>query len=74
MNEQDKLGEHVHRDTETLMALGIFMTVMSLPVLVATIWAGPPFDQVVNFVAGLTLLGIGLGMLYKGRTALRRFR
>ncbi len=74
MSEQEKNGEHVRRDTETLMALGIFMTVMSLPVIVATIWAGPPFDKVVNFIAGLTLLTIGGGMMYKGRTALRRFR
>lgn len=65
-------GVHDKRDAETLIALGLFMVVMATPVILATPWAGPPYDQVVNFGAGATLLAIGVAMLYKGRRGKRK--
>lgn len=64
--------KHTRRDAETLIALGLFMVVMALPVMLGTIWAGHGFSQAVNFIAGFVLFAIGAGMCYKGRRDMRR--
>ena len=50
------------RDAETQIALGIFVTVISIPVLVGTFWANSFRAMVVNLAAGAVLLGVGLAM------------
>lgn len=63
---------HTRRDAETLIALGLFMVVMALPVMLGTFWAGHGFTQAVNFLSGFVLFGVGAGMCYKGRRDLRK--
>jgi hypothetical protein len=67
-------GEHTRRDAETLIALGLFMVTMSLPVMVGTIWAGHGYSQAVNFISGLVLFAVGAGMTGKGWRDLRRLK
>ena len=54
------------RDSETQMALGVFIFVLSLPVLLGTLWADGMHARVVNIVAGVVLLGIGVGLFGYG--------
>ena len=58
--------DHTRRDSETQIVLGAFVSVIALPVLVGTFWAETPHARIVNIVAGLVLLGIGLGMVAWG--------
>ncbi|HOZ48002.1 MAG TPA: hypothetical protein PLO37_25785 [Candidatus Hydrogenedentes bacterium] len=48
------------RDAETQIALGAFVTVLAVPVLIGTHWASTTPQMVVNLLAGLVLLGIGV--------------
>ncbi|MCA9426802.1 MAG: hypothetical protein H6752_16975 [Candidatus Omnitrophica bacterium] len=72
MNENEKSekeirdGEHSRRDAETQTVLGIFITVMSIPVLVGTLFAQRSHAMVVNVVAGLALLAVGVIMMVAG--------
>jgi hypothetical protein len=59
---------HTKRDAETLFVLGLFVTVLAVPVLIGTIWAQTGIQTVVNLVAGIILLGIGVGMVLRGRS------
>ena len=55
-------GRHAKRDAETYIVLGAFVTLISIPVLIGTFFAERPHAQVVNAVAGLVLLGVGVGI------------
>lgn len=57
---------HTRRDAETQMILGAFVTVISIPVLIGTFWATTPHARIVNVVAGLVLLGVGLAIALWG--------
>ena len=74
MEPAEQQGEHAQRDGETLLMLGGFMAVLSLPVMLATIWAGHGFAQVVNFAAGFVIFAIGTAMMYRGWRGLKRLR
>ena len=54
--------------------LGLFVTMLSLPVLVGTLWAEKLSAQVVNAVAGLVLLAVGLVMAVFGASRRRKLR
>ena len=71
MAEQDreqnaKQHQHARRDAETQMALGLFLSVISVFVLIGTFWADTTRAIVVNLVFGLILLAIGAGMALWG--------
>ena len=60
------------RDVDTLRALGLFMTLFSLAVLAGSFWPMSVGARVVNTVAGLILLGCGVGFLAWARSTLKR--
>lgn len=62
----DDNDRHATRDSESLMMLGGFMTLLSLPVLAGTMYAETTRAMVVNVVAGLVLLAIGVGFFMRG--------
>ena len=69
----EPLGDaHLRRDGETLLALGGFMTVLSIPVLIGTAFAVREHAMIVNAVAGGVLLLAGLGFLFRGWWTLRK--
>ena len=53
-------GQFAKRDAETQMVLGSFVTLIAIPVLIGSFWATTTRARVVNVVAGLVLLGIGV--------------
>lgn len=65
--------QHTRRDAETQIALGIFVTAISLPVLLGTFWADSLKAVVVNVAAGLVLLGVGVAMALWGVMTRRTF-
>lgn len=67
-------GKHTQRDAETQTALGIFVIVISLPVLVGTFWAVRPHAMAVNVIAGFVLLGVGVALVVWGRVTAKKFR
>lgn len=62
------------RDAETETYLGLFITILSIPVLVGTAWAANYRQAVVNAAAGVVLLCIGLGAIVWGRFTARRVK
>ena len=62
----DKHGQFKKRDAESQIVLGSFVTLISIPALIGTYWAKTPHARVVNVVAGLVLLGIGLALALIG--------
>lgn len=68
--EQQKVDPHQHtrRDAETQMALGAFVSFISIFVLIGTFWADDTKAIVVNMIAGSVLLGIGVVMALLGFT------
>ncbi len=66
-DDQKQTPDHKNRDAETMKMLGLFMGILSLPVLLATFWAGMPFAMGINFLSGLILLGVGIGFYLRGK-------
>ena len=65
--------DYRQRDAASFLMLGTFFAVMGSLVLVGTFWTLERMHaMVVNLVAGLLLLAIGLGMLALGARARRR--
>ncbi len=58
--------QHLKRDSETQMMLGLFITILSIPVIIGTFWAETFRQTVVNLVAGLVLTAIGVGIMVWG--------
>jgi hypothetical protein len=75
-NEPQKQAEaptdHSKRDAETQKVLGIFITYISIPVLIGTYWAENARAMIVNATAGLVLLAIGIGMAVWGAKTSKR--
>ena len=67
MTDKSTGGRHTKRDAESLIALGIFLIVLAVPVLIGTIWAEGNMQRVINVVAGMIVGGIGVAMLLRGR-------
>ncbi|HDP35964.1 MAG TPA: hypothetical protein ENN29_12740 [Candidatus Hydrogenedentes bacterium] len=65
---EDNEARLAQRDAETQMALGIFISILAVPVLIGSFWADDMHSRVVNITAGAVLLGIGLGLLGYGWT------
>lgn len=63
---------HDKRDAETLVALGSFMIILSIPVLIGTAYAEDAFAKVVNVVCSLILFAIGSGFTFRGWTGLKK--
>lgn len=78
MTEEKKQQEpehHLHytkRDAETQTALGIFISVISIPVVIGTFWAQTPRAMVVNAIAGCVLLAIGITLVVWGRRTIKK--
>ncbi|HEO72677.1 MAG TPA: hypothetical protein ENN80_15575 [Candidatus Hydrogenedentes bacterium] len=66
--------KHLKRDSESQTMLGIFVTVLSVPVLIGTFWAENTRQVVVNIAAGVVLMLIGIGVTTWGRVTARRAR
>lgn len=65
--------ETLKRDSETNMAVGLFLFVLSLPVLLGTFWAlDRPRAAVVNAVCGGVLFLIGAGVIFYGWLGVRK--
>lgn len=63
---EDNKARLAKRDAETQMALGIFISILAIPVLIGSIWAPAIHARIVNIIAGVILLGIGLAFLGYG--------
>ena len=68
------LSEQEQRDGDSLVLLGGFLSVLALPVLIGTFFVreGERHAMIVNVVAGLILLAIGVGLVLRGRFLLGR--
>lgn len=66
MSEKPMGHEHTKRDAESLWAIGIFLVVLSVPVLIGTFFEVERFAQIVNVIAGGTILLIGGLMIWRG--------
>lgn len=66
--------QHQKRDGETLIALGLFLAVLGVPVILGIFWEPPGFVRWVSAVCGLALMGIGAAFIVKGRSLLVRLR
>jgi putative Mn2+ efflux pump MntP len=71
MPREQEVHHHTRRDAATLKVLGTFITALAIPVLIGTIWATNFHAVVVNMLAGLILLGIGVAFIVRGRWTLR---
>jgi hypothetical protein len=67
MDKEAQRSRHTQRDREVLIALGTFLIVLSVPVLIGTFFEEGLVPSIVNVVAGLVILGIGAGMVWRGR-------
>ena len=65
---------HNRRDAETLGMLGLFITVLSVAVLIGTFFAERQHAMVVNVIAGLVLLAIGAGFIGRALWIRRRYQ
>jgi hypothetical protein len=63
-DEQQPRPETTQRDVETLYLIGGFLTFFAMATLAGSFWPMSIRARVVNTVAGLVLLGLGLGTLY----------
>ncbi|MDX9975945.1 MAG: YtpI family protein [FCB group bacterium] len=70
--KEDRKLELHKRDAETQIALGLFIVIIAIPVLIGTIYAVRPHAQVVNMIAGGVLLAIGAGLAWFGWRNRRR--
>jgi hypothetical protein len=66
MTDRPAGHEHTKRDAESLWALGIFLVVLSVPVLIGTFFEDEAFAQIVNVLSGLAILTIGALMIWRG--------
>ena len=64
MSPQD---HHTKRDGETMEALGLFMSILSVPVLIGTLSANTGVEMAVNLTAALVLAAIGAAFFLRGR-------
>ena len=64
--DQDAHARFAKRDAETQIALGLFVALIAVPVIIGTLWADRTSAIVVNLVSGVTLLGFGLAMAAYG--------
>lgn len=72
MSEEQR-GEHRQRDSESLLIMGAFLIVLAVLVLFGvTVEEGMP--ALVSAVAGIVLLGIGLGAVFLGLRFRKRTR
>jgi hypothetical protein len=65
---------HTKRDGETLIALGLFLAVLGVPVILGIFWEPPGFVRWVSAVCGLLLMGSGGAFMAKGVSLLKRVR
>ena len=70
--EEKPKTDYSKRDSETQLALGIFVSVIAVPVILGTFWADQMSAMVVNLISGLVLLGFGVGLGIYGLTQLLR--
>ena len=68
----DAAGEHTKRDAESILAIGIFLDVLAVPVFIGTFFEDDSFAQVVNVLAGLAIFTIGSLMIWRGVRTRRR--
>ncbi len=64
--------QYTKRDAETQMALGTFVSVIAIPVLIGTLWAKTGMQVGINIAAGGILLAIGVAMALWGWNAKRK--
>lgn len=72
MDKDAQESRHTQRDREALIALGIFLIVMSIPVLIGTFFETGTAPRVVNVASGLVLMGIGVIWVIRGRRPIEK--
>lgn len=73
IREKTSDNEMNKRDGETNMAVGLFLFVLGIPVLLGTFWAlDRPHAAFVNAVCGAVLLFIGAGVTVYGWRGFRK--
>ena len=72
--ELDQEDRFARRDAETQMALGFFVSVIAVPVIIGTFWSDRLMAQVVNAGAGTVLLAIGAGMFLFGLSRYKKLK
>lgn len=67
MTEETDLRAHEHRgrDAQVARVLGAFLCLLALPVLAGSWFASLAIDRWINVIAGLALLGVGGGFLWR---------
>jgi len=71
----DLSHKHTKRDADTLMALGLFMFVLSVPVLLGTLFEPRLVPEgLINIGAGGILMAIAVGFLVRGSRMRKRVR
>lgn len=73
-SQAERKADLSKRDAETQLALGLFVIIIALPVLAGTFWADRIHAAVVNVIAGLVLMGVGVGLAYFGARARARMK
>lgn len=66
MAEHDAKKAHTKRDSETFIALGLFMVALAVTVLIGTYWTTTTDGKVVNALSGVVLLATALGFIIRG--------
>lgn len=67
MTENKPAGhDHTKRDAESLLAIGLFLVVLSVPVFIGTFFEDDSFAQTVNVFAALSIFVIGALSIWRG--------
>ena len=62
--EPEEQHQPTKRDMETVLIIGVFLVFFALATLLGSFWEMSFRARFVNTVAGLVLMGFGLGALY----------
>ena len=74
-NESEEKQQPTKRDMETVLIIGVFLVFFALATLMGPVMEEIGFrGKVVNTVAGLVLMGFGLGALYWAYSMKKRIK
>jgi len=62
------MSEHNKLEFQSLQLMGLFLGIFGIIMIVAVIFPETMQGKLTNLIAGIVLLGIGLGAVLKGRS------